>query len=427
MRDPLLEPVARAADILLAAERPIRVLRTVGWAPSVKRRFFAAGARELPKVEYERVDVHHTLEAVAKARELCVGSSNAERWVRRQADAVERSARMLASVGTPAFYEHSAALYGTPKAPLADEVRTPLELARELDAVLSAYSAVDLGAPPAACHLSTFIADQVRVAVIAHFGEDAPDVEIVEHLSANALAKARAILIRRDACFTDRDAQQLIQHEALVHVLTSLNGHYQQRLPLLSAGHGGTTRTQEGLAVFAELINGGLDPDRLRRLADRVIAIQMAIDGADFLDVYGYFLERTGAAEQAFENARRVFRGGVLEGGAPFTKDAVYLDGLLRVHDFLRVAVKAGRADAIRTLFVGKLDIEDVPALCELTLAGLVAPPRFLPPWVLDLRTLVASLAYATFLDRVDLRRVEARYGELLASAPRLPSVVNEE
>ncbi|MFY9974739.1 MAG: tyrosine/phenylalanine carboxypeptidase domain-containing protein, partial [Chromatiaceae bacterium] len=64
--------------------------------------------------------------------------------------------------------------------------------------------------------------------------------------------------------------------------------------------------------------------DRLRRLADRVIAIQMAIDGADFLEVYDFFMERTGDADQAFESARRVFRGGVLTGGAPFTKDVVY-------------------------------------------------------------------------------------------------------
>jgi hypothetical protein len=61
-----------------------------------------------------------------------------------------------------------------------------------------------------------------------------------------------------------------------------------------------------------------MELDRLRRLADRVFAIQMAIDGADFIEVYRYFLERTGQPDQAFENARRVFRGGMMVGGAPF-------------------------------------------------------------------------------------------------------------
>ena len=60
-------------------------------------------------------------------------------------------------------------------------------------------------------------------------------------------------------------------------------------------------------------------------MSDRTIAIQMAVDGADFIEVYEFFLERIHSEEQAFENTRRVFRGGVLTGGAPFTKDIVYL------------------------------------------------------------------------------------------------------
>ncbi len=144
---------------------------------------------------------------------------------------------------------------------------------------------------------------------------------------------------------------------------TSLNGRRQVDLPLLSAAHAGTTRTQEGLAVFAEFITGALDLDRLRRLALRVIAIQDVLNGADFLDVYRGFLAAGVAPEQAFESARRVFRGGVLTGGAPFMKDLVYLDGFLRVTNCLRAIVAEGRADVLPLLFCGKLDLEDLPAL----------------------------------------------------------------
>lgn len=56
-----------------------------------------------------------------------------------------------------------------------------------------------------------------------------------------------------------------------------------------------------------------------------MLTIQMAIDGADFLEVYRFFLDRTGDPDQSFESARRVFRGGVITGGAPFCKDLVYL------------------------------------------------------------------------------------------------------
>ena len=95
----------------------------------------------------------------------------------------------------------------------------------------------------------------------------------------------------------------------MVHVATTLNGLGQRRLPLLASGHAGTTRTQEGLAVFSELISGAMTPSRFRRLANRVLAIDRSMNGADFLDVYRFFLERTDDPAQSFEDTRRVFRG----------------------------------------------------------------------------------------------------------------------
>ena len=214
------------------------------------------------------------------------------------------------------------------------------------------------------------------------------------------------------------DIHQLLQHEALIHVATSLNGRTQKMFPLLGRPHAGTTETQEGLAVFAEMISGAMDPHRFRRLADRVIAIERTINGADFKDIYAFYLERTDDPEQSFENARRIFRGGVMTGGAPFTKDMVYLNGLLRVHNFMRTVVKLGRADLIRLVFVGKLDIEDVPALAFLADQGHLNAPKYMPPWAKDLRFLVSYLAYSSFLNQVKLPGLQAYYQEALNEVP---------
>lgn len=75
-----------------------------------------------------------------------------------------------------------------------------------------------------------------------------------------------------------------------------------------------------------------------------------------------------------------MFRGGVLAGGAPFTKDVVYLYGLLQVINAFRAIFAAGRADCLQLLFCGKLDLLDIPALGELAERGLVRAPRFVPP-----------------------------------------------
>jgi uncharacterized protein (TIGR02421 family) len=412
------ERIREACTLLRQAERPVRLLATLAWPPEVKLRFFSQGASELPRPLYAVFDARPTFDAVSHARRLIGAGHPVEDWLARLAEVIEGGARMLAGIGTAAFFEQSRLLYGAPTDPLRDESSNSLELARSFHLVLDDLAHVDLGAPPDACVLAETVAADMTAVVRRHFGDQAPIVEIVDQLSANALAGARRIRIRRGACFTDRDLSQLVQHEAFVHVGTSLNGLAQVDLPILAAGHAGTTRTQEGLAVFAEFISGSIDLDRLRRLADRVVAIQMAIDGADFLDVYRFFLEQCGSESQSFENARRIFRGGVLEGGAPFTKDCVYLDGLLRVHSFLRSIVTSGRADCLRLLFCGKLDIEDMPALVALAEAGMCRPPRYLPPWASDLRFLIAYLAYSRFLNTIDAKRIAAHYEQMLGTMP---------
>ncbi len=114
--------------------------------------------------------------------------------------------------------------------------------------------------------------------------------------------------------------------------------------------------------------------DRLRRLADRIVATQLVIDGADFIELYRWFLDRSPTPEQAFESSRRIFRGAPLTGGTPFTKDCTYLSGFLAVTTFIRSAFRAGRADTLGLLFAGKLDLFSLPALGELRSMGLVKP-----------------------------------------------------
>lgn len=413
--------LTEASAAIVRAERSVRVLRSIAWPREAREAFLRGGGRELPAVSYPPfAEVEEVSAALARACAPIGGDSPAERWLRRQASHVETSARMLAAAGTADFHTLSVQLYGAPERPLPDGRTTPLALARAVDLLCRDLDGLDLGAPAPACHLADAVADGMRAAVQERFGAEAPEVLVVDELSANALAGPRVVRIRKQACFTDKDLLQLIHHEAFVHVCTSLNGRRQEQLPILAAAHAGTTRTQEGLAVFAEFISGAMEPERFRRLADRVLAIQMAIEGADFLEVYRFFLERVGSEEQAFENARRVFRGGVLTGGAPFTKDVVYLDGLLTVTNFLRVAVSEGRSDCLLLLFCGKLDLEDLPVLGHLVEAGLCALPRYLPPWMEDRRFLVTHLTLSRFLAGVDLDATRTHYAELLEETPCL-------
>jgi uncharacterized protein (TIGR02421 family) len=413
----------RVTRVLHAASKPLRILGALAWGPEVKEAFFAKDAKELPVVSYPAFDPAKCIEGVREARRQIVPVTTIDLWLERQAQSIELGARMLAGVGTPAFFEYGRHLYGEPKVPLRYLPVTPLDLAQTVVDTIDKLARIEIRTAPPAWHTSQKVADDLGVAVRAHFGDQAPAIELVERLSANALATSTRIRIRSGARFTDRDFVQLLNHEGYIHVGTSLNGQAQDDLPILGAGHPGTTRTQEGLAVYAEVISGSIELDRMRRLADRVLAIQMVIDGADFLDLYKFFLGRTGDTDQSFESARRVFRGGVISGGAPFTKDLVYLLGLLQVHNFIRASFAAGRADCIALLFCGKLDLFDIPALCELYEMGLLRPPRFLPPWISDPRYLLALMTFSTFTSQMNLEPVVEVARKLLERAPivRMP------
>lgn len=408
-----------ASKLLSKASGSMRILKSVSWDGSVGAQFLTSGADSLPLVKYKRVKTDEARRAVAKARDLIEGDNTVFDWLNRIANSLETTADMIDARGTADFYTHSEKLFGTPKRLLLDGKTQVLELAHHVDATLDDLTNTDLvlDGYDEALTAQQF-ADRLRPQLTEHFGKAAPKVMLSPNLSAKPTAGSKRIRIRASAQFTQMDVRQLLQHEALVHSATGLNGRAQKNFPILGRAHAGTTQIQEGLAVFAEMIAGTMDPVRFRRLADRVIAIQMAVDGADFIEVYRFYLERTDDASQSYKNTRRVFRGGVLTGGAPFTKDMVYLNGLLRVHNFLRMAVKLNRANLIRLLFIGKLDLEDIPALATLAESGVLTPANYMLDWAKDLRFVVSYLAYSSFLNRVKMPGFRDYYEDMLAQTP---------
>ena len=413
-----LDNLKRAAGLLKEAKARLPVLRSIAWDRSLAEEFFKNGERELPKPVYPEIDPDPSLELIFAARALIDGDTPAHNWLRRFADTAEETALLISVIGTSLFHGHSRALYGGPTSPIADGETTALDLARRLDELLSDFDDPSRRLEPPANLTADDLKVQLERDLPEHFGANAPRIDVTENVSAKAAAGSDYIKLRADAMFSDLDAAQLLQHEALVHIATGLNGAAQQHFPILAESHPGNARTQEGLAVFAEFISGSLDPRRFKRLADRVIAINMSSEGADFIELYQFFRERSESDEpfEAFESARRVVRGGLVEGGGPFTKDAIYLQGLLEVHNYLRTAIHAGDASYLRILFVGKVDLGDLEAIKYLSEQGLIDDPRYMPPWARDLRYLLSYLAYSTFLNEINLGNVARKYDSLLQS-----------
>ncbi|MGJ8559689.1 MAG: flavohemoglobin expression-modulating QEGLA motif protein [Litorimonas sp.] len=416
----------KAGKHLDKAAGSLRVLTSIAWNPAMKSAFLTKGT--LPDPTYVPVATDKAREQISAAKALIDGDHVISEWLGRLSESLTSTVRLIETRGTPEFFNHSTALYGRPTQLMLDQQTKVLDLAKHMDASLDGLDFQRLVVKGTEKYLSDVqFAKQLRARLSRHFETDAPAVIISPTVTAKAAASSKRIRIRQGATFTERDVDQLLHHEALIHTATALNGKSQKDFPILGRGHPGTTEIQEGLAVFAEIITGSMDPRRFKRLSGRVLAIQMAVEGADFKDVYEFFLNRNDDPSQSYENARRVFRGGVISGGAPFTKDMVYLNGLLRVHNFMRTVVRMGRSDLIRVLFVGKMDIEDVPAVAHLAANGRLQPPRFMPPWVKDLRFLVSYMAYSGFLNRVKMPGFQSYYQEELKEVPDVWSLMGHD
>lgn len=399
------------------------MLSALEWATSQKTRFLKRGL--LPQPTYKKVATAKAREHIADARAQLDGEQEVTLWLQRVAGKLETTANLIDTRGTAEFFTHSASLFGQPTQFMLDKTTRVLDLARHMDEILKEldFDKLVITGYETQMNAEDFAA-AFRPRLARHMGEKAPEVAVTKAMSAKATATSKRIRINAGGTFTLRDIEQLLHHEALIHVATGLNGQAQKKFPILGRSHAGTTEVQEGLAVFAEIITGAMDPRRFRRLSGRVLAIHMAIEGADFKEVYDFFRERTEDPDLAYENTRRVFRGGVITGGAPFTKDMVYLNGLLRVHNFMRTVVGQGRADLIRVLFAGKMDIEDLPALAELASQGLMVSPDLMPPWAKDLRFLVSYMAYSAFLNQVKMPGFQSYYKEKLDGVPKVWGLV---
>jgi uncharacterized protein (TIGR02421 family) len=322
--------------------------------------------------------------------------------------------RMLTHRGTRAFAEISERLYGSASdsfhagdpnladlghmmSDILDNLSHEAIFARE-EAVFDARQAVELLAD----RLGRYFQDQATVRV-----------QISDGIVADSAAGSDYIKIRGNARFTPRQVRLLEVHEGWVHLGTTLNGLNQPVCTFLSKGPPSSTMTQEGLAVIMEIIAFASHPGRVRRLTNRIEGVALAEAGANFLEVYRYFLEEGYDPREAYQNTMRIFRGSLPEGCGPFTKDLCYSKGFVLIYNYIRLAVSRGMVRRVPLLFCGKANLADIKTLAQLVDEGLVVPPRFLPPQFADLHALSAWMCYANFLNRLSLKRIQDDYAGL--------------
>ncbi|NLE87144.1 MAG: DUF1704 domain-containing protein [Myxococcales bacterium] len=430
------EKVSKLAERLVRAQQPIRVLDHIKWPAQVFESFRSSGWKELPRIGpeyYQKVPLGYDLEAKkAELREIeqdvarQLGSSDGiGRILAESASEYARVVELLEARGTPTFYELSRQLYGSARDVFADGLVTVRDVAHDFYEVLTQLDDTLLGPQPKRDIPATDAVELLNQRISSAFGENVVRVILDDGIVADAAAGSDYVKLRKGVWFSERDLRILEVHEGWAHVGTSLNGQRQPVARWLAKGPPRTAATQEGLAALLEILTMVSFPSRARRLNDRVLAVEKAEDGASFLDVFEWFRTEGYDEEVCFWSTQRVFRGGTTEGGAPFTKDIVYMKGLVSNYNFLQSAIAAGRPELIRWLFVGKVALEDIPVLAARAHEGVVRPPRYVPALFDDLNGLAMWLGVSTFWGRLNTRAVQHHYERMFAGqVPDSPSAV---
>ncbi len=420
------QTIKTLSDRIVEAQRPLQILDAIKWDQSIEDAFFKSNFKELPPVDAAYYDSHPlAFDPQKKVQEFDEIASDVGKYLGRYSplgNMMERICReyidvvrMLELRGKEDFSRLSKKLYGSARDAFYAGQASLKDLADLLLKTLNASTSEfvnpvytrDINAKDTVIQLQMLLDDYFRET------DRAVRVKLDDGIVSDAAAGADYIKIREDAMFSRRDIRILEIHEGWVHLGTNLNGKRQPYCTFLGKGAPSSTITQEGLAIIMEIFCFASYPRRVRRLANRIEAVNLVEEGANFLDLFEFFRLQGLEESDCYNSAVRIFRGS-LPTGQPFTKDLVYCKGFILIYNYIRLAVRRGSHQRILMLFCGKTTLEDVRTLESLVQEGLVEAPKFVPPQFADLAALTSWMSFSNFLNQLDLKRVETDYANIL-------------
>jgi uncharacterized protein (TIGR02421 family) len=420
------EKIKRLSQRIVDAQRPIRILDAIKWDPSVEAELKKSRFKSIPKLGPEfycktelGFDPQRKLEdlaGIARDIDLHLGATDEiggllKRVTEQYSDVVH----LLLNRGTPQFAHFSRKLYGSPKDTFFEDKNTITDLGRLLYSILNRIDETALVQYPEDIEAEDVVRT-LNERFQDYFKDECIQAKISDGIIADAAAGGDVVKIRQGSKFSSRDVDILEVHEGWVHVGTTQNGNNQHVAKWLSKGPPRCSSTQEGLAVIMEIFTFRSYPRRAKHINDRIIGIDKVEDGANILELIEFYRTEGYSEHDCLVNAKRVFRGGVLEGGAPFTKDISYCKGFIENYNFMRAAIRAGYPQLIPFLFAGKLHVDDVPLLYQKYKEGIVDYPKYLPPQFSDLNGIAVWMSFSSFLNMVDLKRIQEHYDKLFKS-----------
>jgi len=421
------ENLRELSDQLIAIQKPIRILDSIKWPRGIEATFLAdkrGGVPVLPENYYAALPLKYnpeqlTLELVQlrqRIRSILGKNDGLGNILAESVGQYERVIEMLMARGTKAFASHSKALYGSAFDHLRGDRRTLNELGQQLSSIFTLPAAARLSHDYPRDYSAEDAVQRLSDALNGYFGRDKIKVMLSDGIVSDAAAGSDYIKLNDSKRFSDQELRVFEVHEGWVHVGTTLNGKHQPWATWLAVGSPRVTASQEGLAVLLETLTFSSFPQRARKISERVQAVSMAEQGADFRQIFEHFVDQGLPREDSYQLTQRVFRGGDPRGGSYFTKDISYVRGIVENINFIRSAILSDVPQLIPLLFVGKVTLDDIPILYEHMLEGTVVAPRYLPSMFADINGLYVWFGFSSSLGLVDLGRMQRHFEKLFTN-----------
>jgi alpha-L-glutamate ligase-like protein len=270
---------------------------------------------------------------------------------------LEKTLKMIASIGTDNFSNTALEIYKAPKLSLIEEA--------EKDAVnCKLYDhSESINHEEAIKLLESFINEnnlkniQIKV-----------EKNIISDISVN---KKGTIFIKKGAKFNKQRIEKLITHEIETHIYTALNGEAQP-YRIFTDGTANYLETQEGLAVYNQEKQLGFTQNCYA--SDVLINNNIAYHNS-FASGYDALIKQGKSENSAIKAILKTKRGvsDTSQNGGNF-KSSIYYSGAKKIKNYI------DKGNDYKELYIGKINLEDLELIRSIKTLN---PPKLLPRFYL--------------------------------------------
>lgn len=322
-----------------------------------KRKFFKSKYVEEPNFKYSpiRINPYELKQALSNIRIQDISDVTIRHLYESVVNSYFDKIDLLSSLGTSKFLYNSLRYFGRPSKKDLQNAQYILHLPPIG------------GEPKRAPTLGTEEAIQTFRDSLINYGLESK-IELSNKVISQVMVlnSKKTIQFRPDAKFTRTEINALVEHEIGVHMVTTTNSNIQQ-LKIFNLGLPVNTMTQEGLAILSEYLSGNITMKRLKKLAYRVIIVDMMCNGADFIECFNFLHNNhISDSNEAFNIVTRIFRGG------GFTKDYLYLSGFVKILRYWENDIN------LEPLLVGKTSLSFYNTINEMIEREMIEKPKYI-------------------------------------------------